>query len=371
MSGMSQIMRALHHRQTQTRLGLVIVSAMFAALATSAWTKASYADTLPKVRILATGGTIAGQVRDDGTGGYDASKLSIDAILAAVPELGKVAQISSEQVVQVSSQDMTDAIWLKLHGRVEAALSDPSIAGVVITHGTDTMEETAFFLDRTVKGTKPVVLVGAMRPATGTSADGPLNLLEAVRLAASPEARGRGCMVVMDETIHAARDVTKTHTTGSATFQSPNMGAIGHFYKQMPRFWHPAGERGPVFALGKRNKLPRVEIVYGHANMTGVMIEAAVRARVAGIVIAGTGNGNFSAPAMAAIDKARRRGVVIVRSSRVGSGRVDRNVELDDDAKGYVAAGILNPQKARILLMLALTRGKNVAEVQKHFFSLW
>ena len=324
---------------------------------------------LPRVHIFTTGGTIAGQERSDGSGGYDAGKLAIDAILDSVPEIREFARVKGKAVAQIGSQDMNDKVWLVIAREVQAALARRDITGVVITHGTDTLEETAFFLDHVIASNKPVVMVGSMRPATSRSADGPINLHNAIRLAASPEARGRGCLVVMNDIIHSARDVVKMHTTRVDTFQSPNTGAVGHFFKNKPVFWNQPGRRALRFNIRQRNKLPRVEIVYAHANMTELMIDAAVSGKAAGIVVAGVGNGNLSAPAMAALDRARASGVTIVRSSRVGAGRVDRNVEINDDAKGFIAAGMLNPQKARILLILALTPTKDLKEIQKFFFA--
>src|SRR5688572_76316 len=184
---------------------------------------------LPKVVILATGGTIAGEQKKPGEAGYVAGKLAVDVLIDAVPELREIAQVKGEQIASIGSQDMNDQVWLKLLKRIDELGKDHAVGGIVVTHGTDTIEETAFFLDLTVATDKPIVLVGAMRPATAKGADGPLNLLNAVKVAAAPESRGRGVLVTLNEEIHSAREVTKTNTTEVQTFKSPETGPIGVF----------------------------------------------------------------------------------------------------------------------------------------------
>ena len=322
----------------------------------------------PQVVILATGGTIAGQQKKPGEAGYTAGQLAVDAILAAVPELHTVAQVSGEQIASIGSQDMNDQVWLRLLRRINELVNDQAVGGVVVTHGTDTMEETAFFLDLTVATDKPVVLVGAMRPATAAGADGPLNLLNAVRIAAAPESRGRGVLVALNEEIHSAREVTKTNTTEVQTFRSPNAGPVGLFTAGHLRYVRaPLGGGRPHFVLGGRADLPLVEIVYAHANMQAGLVEASARLGARGLVLAGVGNGNMSRGAMDALAALAKQGTVVVRSSRVGSGWVSRNVEVDDDTLGFVASQDLNPQKARILLQLALTQTSDPARVQAVF----
>lgn len=325
---------------------------------------------LPRIRLLATGGTIAGaQTSGDGRG-YTAGAFSIEALIAAVPQLATLAQLEIEQVARIGSQDMDEATWLRLAARAQAALDDPGIAGVVITHGTDTMEETGYFLNLVLKTTKPVVLVGAMRPATAMSADGPMNLYNAVVVAAHPEAAGRGVLVVANDEVHFAREVTKTNTTQVGTFKSPNRGLAGlvnngrvHFFGPGARRHTAASEFAPLAAAA----LPKVAILYVHAGFGRELVDAAVAAGVQGLVLAGVGDGNLPAAALAACAAAARAGVAVVRSSRTGGGVVERNIETDDDGHGFVAADELNPQKARVLLMLALTRTREAARLQEYF----
>lgn len=328
--------------------------------------------SLPRVQILATGGTIAGAQTQSRSRGYKSAAFSVEALLAAVPQVSDLAQLEVEQVAAIGSQDMDDATWLKLATRTQAAVDRAELAGTVITHGTDTMEETAFFLNLVVHTEKPIVLVGAMRPATAISADGPMNLYNAVAVAAHGAARGRGVLVVANDEIHFAREVAKTNTTQVGTFHSTHRGLAGlvnagrlHWYAPPVRRHTHVSE----FSLERATVLPRVDIVYAHAGMNREPIDAAVRAGANGIVIAGVGDGNFAAAAVAAAADAVRAGVVVVRSSRTGGGVVERNIEIDDDRLGFVAADELNPPKARVLLMLGLTRTRDPAELQELFFA--
>jgi len=328
--------------------------------------------TLPSIRVLATGGTIAGAQTADAGRGYQVAAFSIEALIAAVPQLATLAHLEVEQVAAIGSQDMDDATWLKLAARTQAAIETSEVAGVVITHGTDTMEETAFFLNLVVHGEKPVVLVGAMRPATAISADGPMNLYNAVAVAAHPDARARGVLVVANDEIHFAREVAKTNTTQVGTFRATHRGLAGvvnagrlHLYAPPVRRHTAASE----FALGEFHTLPRVDIIYAHAGMGRELIDAAVRAGARGIVIAGVGDGNMTGAALAAAADAAKAGVAVTRSSRTGGGVVERNIEVDDDRWGFVAADELNPQKARVLLMLGLTRTSDPRRLQDFFYT--
>jgi L-asparaginase len=325
--------------------------------------------TVPtRLRLLATGGTIAGA--ETSGRGYRAAALSIEALVAAVPQIAALAALDVEQVARIGSQDMDEGVWRKLAARAQSALDDPAIAGVVITHGTDTMEETGYFLNLVLKTSKPVVLVGAMRPATAISADGPMNLYNAVAVAAAPESAGRGVLVVANDEIHFAREVAKTNTTQVGTFKSPNRGLAGlihngrlHYFGPTVRRHTAASEFAPLSAAD----LPRVDIVYAHAGMGRELIDAAVRAGACGLVIAGVGDGNIPAAALAACTAATQAGVAVVRSSRTGGGLVERNIEVDDDAAGFVSAEELNPQKARVLLQLGLTRTGDPQRLQAIF----
>jgi L-asparaginase len=267
---------------------------------------------------------------------------------------------------------MSFDIMLKLAKRANQLLASPDVDGIVITHGTDTMEETAYFLNLTVKSDKPVVLVGSMRPSTAVSADGPLNLYNAVAVAADPKAKGRGVLVVMNDQIHAAHSLTKTSTTAVQTFMSPLRGLVGvtaygkNDWYNSPPWKHTTQSE---FDVSNVNKLPRVDIVFADVDMPPDLIDASVNAGAKGIVIAGVGNGNMNKTGVDAAARAVKKGVVVVRSSRVATGMVDRNVEVKDDELGFIASDELNPQKSRILLSLALLNhnGGGPAQLQQMF----
>jgi L-asparaginase len=337
-------------------------------------TRSSVAQTteLPKIVILATGGTIAGAAATGTQAGYTSGAVTIDAMLAAVPGIKDLAQVKGEQIANVGSQDMTFDIMLTLAKRINVLLSQRDVDAVVVTHGTDTMEETAFFLNLVVKSDKPVVMVGSMRPSTAVSADGPLNLFNAVGVAVDPNSRGRGVMVVMNDWIHGAHSLTKTSTTAIQTFMSPLRGLVGvsnygknDFYNT-PQWKHTTASE---FDIANVSKLPRVDILYGCADMSEDLIDAAVARGAKGIIIAGVGNGNMNEASLRAAANVAKRGVVVVRSSRVVTGTVARNVEVNDNELNLVASDELNPQKARILLMLALLKPRSLEDIQNLFYS--
>jgi L-asparaginase len=324
----------------------------------------------PSVVILATGGTIAGAQPKAGEAGYKAGSFSIESLIAAVPGMEKLAAVKGEQVASIGSQDMNDAVWIKLARRVNELQKDPAVDGIVITHGTDTMEETGYFLDLVTQGDKPVVLVGSMRPATALSADGPMNLYNAVAVAADPAARSQGVIIVMNDDLHHARDAEKTATTALQAFESPNRGKAGSVLFGKATFFAPSMKRhtsSSAFAGPVPDALPKVSIVYAHANVGPELVDAAVAAGAKGIVLAGVGDGNATDPMIQALARAAKKGIVVVRASRVLFGSVFRNVELDDDALGFVASLDLSPQKARVLLQQALTKTNDVARVQRYF----
>ena len=333
---------------------------------------AAEAPEKPNVVILATGGTIAGAgVSSTTTVGYTAAVTAVDKLISNVPELTKVANVRGEQVFQIASESITMENWLTLATRVNQLLTQDNVDGIVITHGTDTLEETAYFLDLVVKSEKPVVLVGSMRPGTAMSADGPLNLYRAVILAGMKEAAGKGVMVMLNDTIHSGREVTKTITDRADTFQAPIVGALGVFTGDKPVFYRQSLRKNTVateFDVTNLTSLPRVDIVYHYAGNAGTMIDAAVNAGAKGIVHAGTGNGSIGKAEYPAVENALKNGVVIVRSARVGSGIIARNGEANDDKYGFIASDNLNPQKARVLLMLALTKTTDVNEIQQMFW---
>jgi L-asparaginase len=324
----------------------------------------------PKVVILATGGTIAGAAATGTQAGYTSGAVTIDTMLAAVPGISDLATIKGEQIANVGSQDMSFDILLTVAKRINELARTSDVDGFVITHGTDTLEESAFFLNLTVKTDKPVVMVGSMRPSTAVSADGPLNLYNAVGVAADPEARGRGVLVVMNDWIHGAHSLTKTSTTAVQTFMSPLRGLVGvasygknDFYTR-PSWKHTTHSE---FDISQVSKMPRVDIVFACADMSPDLIDAAAANGAKGIVIAGVGNGNMNKASVTAAANAVKKGVVVVRSSRVATGTVGRNVELNDDELGFIASDELNPQKARILLSLALI-GKRTPDQVQHLF---
>ena len=341
-----------------------------AVLATGGLVTAQAAD-LPKIRVLATGGTIAGAQASATDYGYKSGAYDVNSLLKAVPNLDKLAVITGEQVANIGSQDMNDEIWLKLAKRVNAVLTEPGTDGVLITHGTDTLEETSYFLTLVVKSDKPVVMVGSMRPATAISADGPGNIYNGVAIAADARARGRGTLVCLNDEFHYARNVVKTDTTSVQTFKSLNRGPAGLVHTGTVDWFEPMDKKvgkATPFSVDGLDKLPRVDVIYAHANMSPDLIEAAVRNGAKGIVVAGVGDGNMTTPALEALEKAAKSGVVVVRSTRLPEGLVLRNNEVNDDKMGFVASGEFNPAKSRVLLMLALTLTSDPTQIQAMFY---
>lgn len=327
-------------------------------------------DGIPSVVILATGGTIAGSAVTETESAYTSAQLSVETLIAAVPQLRELARVKGEQISNIGSQDMSDTVWLKLARRVNAVLSSDEVDGVVITHGTDTLEETAYFLNLVVKSRKPVVLTAAMRPATGLSADGPLNIFNAVAVAADARAHGRGVLVVINDDVHGARAFTKTHTTDLQTFSSGERGLIGTVNFGKTKYFrtpHAKHTTATPFDVTDVEKLPRVDILYAHADMSADLIEAAVAKGAKGVVIAGVGNGNMNAASLETLAKVAADGVACVRSTRLPTGVVGRNVETDDDALGLTASLGLNPPKSRVLLKLTLLSHQDPAAIQQIF----
>ena len=361
-------MSQLFPQSARARAALFGFLFMFAAAAVQAQTA-----KLPNVTILATGGTIAGTgATSTTTVGYTAATVGVQSLIAAVPEISRIANVTGEQVFQIASENISDAQWLQLAKRVNVLLAQPNVDGIVITHGTDTLEETAYFLHLTVKSKKPVVVVGSMRPSTALSADGPINLYNAVRLAGAPEAAGRGVLVAMNDQIHSARDVTKANTTTTDTFRTSELGVIGYIQGGKPFFYRNVVRNHTLdteFDVSKLDALPQVDVAYAYANVGDVAVNALVAAGARGLVHAGVGNGSLPAKTKPALVKARKDGVVIVRASRVGQGIVARNGEANDDELDFVVADTLSPQKARILLMLALTRTTDTRNIQRMFYT--
>nr|WP_058913371.1 asparaginase [Entomohabitans teleogrylli] len=344
-----------------------LLSALLTGVLVYAATPVSAAtDTVkPAITILATGGTIAGSsASNTDTTDYKAGSLGIDVLMKAVPEMNDVATVKGEQISNTISGNISSSILLTLSKRINGLLGSEGQQGVVITHGTDTIEETAFFLDLTVKSDKPVVLVGAMRPATAISADGPMNLLEAVTLAADSKAQKRGVMVVLNDRIGSAFYTSKTNSTTLDTFKAYDPGYLGVFVSGKPKFYFTPAQ--PVdrnfFDVSKLNDLPPVEILYSYQDQLPAMLDAAVQSGAKGIVIAGSGNGNVSSKMEQAIKQLSEKGVPVVMSARTGSGYVS--------TKSFaIGAGFLNPQKSRILLQLALASGADLKQTAQYFDS--
>ena len=333
---------------------------------------ATLAFAKPTIYILATGGTIAGSGSGALDTSYTSGTVTVDKLIAAVPDINKIATIKGEQISNIGSQEMNNEVWFKLANRVNELLTSGKADGVVITHGTDTMEETAYFLNLVVKSDKPIVMVGAMRNSGSLSADGPLNIFNAGNVAMNKEAVGKGVMVVMNDEIHAAREVTKTNTTAVDTFKSPNSGKIGTvFYGNVKFYMNPTRKHtvNSAFDITKIKELPRVDIIYSHSNDNPDFVNLAVKNGAKGIINAGMGNGNPFPNALEALGEAVKAGVVVVRDSRVGSGETTLNGEVDDGKYGFLASDNLNAQKARVLLMLALTQTTDKAKIQELFLT--
>jgi len=339
---------------------------------TTGWSQE--AKTLPLVWVLSTGGTIAGAgASSTNLAEYKGGTILGEQLVKAVPEIQQFANVKVEQIVNVGSPNLTlDNLLTLANGINRIFAEDPNVAGVVVTHGTNTLEETAYFLNLTIKHDRPVILVGSMRPSTAISADGPLNLLNAIRTAIAPDARGKGVLIVMNDEINGARDVTKTNTYRVETFRSPELGYLGYVDEDKVSFYRMSTKRHTVnseFDASNITELPKVEIVYSYIEPSVTMIQALHANGIKGIVFAGTGAGglsDFEKNAVKAIlSSPSESKPVLVRSSRTGNGRVIGRKEYDE--LGYIPADTLNPQKARILLMLALTRTSDINEIRRMF----
>ena len=319
--------------------------------------------SLPTIAILATGGTIAGSADDAGSAArYRAGAVPIDQLLAA-SKLGleRLANVRAEQVAQIDSKDLTFEVWEKLVARIRHWIDVERVDGVVITHGTDTLEETAMLLHLTQQTDTPIVLTAAMRPSTSLSADGPLNLLNAVRLAASPSARGRGVLVALNQRVHAARDVQKGHTYAVEAFVSPDTGALGFVLDTQVQFQRAAQRvtAEEVLPMPPTGQWPWVEVIASYAEPDARVVDALVAAGVQGLVIAATGAGSIHANLEAALNRASQQGVFVLRSTRTGAGVVPAQ----PGEERWASSGSLNPYKARVLLTLLLASGRAQAEV--------
>ena len=308
----------------------------------------------PRIRIFATGGTIAGSAGSALQRGYRPGQIGVADLLAAADALGLEADFDGSEIAAIGSQDIGWREWDALHGAILEAIGDDRVDGVIVTHGTDTAEETAFLLDLTLPAGKPVVLVGAMRPADAVGSDGMRNLANAVRVAGDAAAAGRGVLVVMSDQVFAAQDVRKAATGGTEAFRGFPRGPIGTVTPTSLDWFGPPDRAGRPTRFAWPRSLPAVAIVTAYAGMDGDSVRCALAGSAQGVVLAGMGQGN--APS-AVIDALAASGVPVVRSTRVDQGSVDRNLEIDDDALGFVAARGLGPAKARILLQVLLASG--------------
>src|SRR5204862_1836418 len=326
---------------------------------------------LPRVIILATGVTIAEAGASADRAGYTAGKIPIDDLIGAIPTVKKIASITGEQISSVGSQDMTIEIWKKLAVRINEIIAKKEADGIVITHGTDTQEETSYFLDLVIPSAMPVVLTGSMRASTAISADGPKNRYDAITVAIDPKSKGRGVLISFNEGIFDAREVMKLSTTKVNAFGSPNSGPVGQVYDGKVEYYSTSIREVNVntpFSVKADTKLPRVDIVYMYADAPPDQIDMLIAKKVDGIVIAGVGNGNFNKAYMDAVKRAVAAGIVVCRASRAPSGRVVLHDEINDDELGTIVSDDLTPQKARILLMLGLTKSKDKKALQQYFF---
>lgn len=326
---------------------------------------------LPRIALVATGGTIAGAgAEGEPSAAYQAAVIGADDLIARLPQLARLAQLQTEQLLQIDSADFTDDKLLLLARRVAELCAREDVDGVVITHGTDTMEESAYFLHLTVPSDKPIVVTGAMRPGTALAADGPANLVHAVAVATHPSTRGRGVLVVMNEEIHSARDVAKVHAMRLDAFASPH-GALGLVVEGVPRWYRHVARSHTTqseFDIGTLDALPLVGMVAGHSNMRAEVFDAWISMGARAIVHAGVGGGTVPAYLKEHLASLRQRDVWLVRATRTGSGPVIRNANAQDDAHGWIVTDDQSPPRARLLASLALTRHMDTTAFQQVFY---
>jgi glutamin-(asparagin-)ase len=355
--------------KTLTR-AFALAASLFVAAATQAQTTAP-TPPKPTVVVLATGGTIAGAGASAlNSATYQAAKVPVDKLLAGLPELASVANVRGEQVFQIASESFTNDKLVELGKRVSTLLKDPGVDGVVVTHGTDTLEETAFFLNLVIRSDKPIVVVGSMRPGSALSADGALNLYDAVVLAAAPTAKGKGVLVAMNDDILSGRDASKRINIKTNAFSSP-WGPLGMVVEGKTFWFRYLAKRHTTYSefnIDEIDTLANVQIVYGAGSIDPAIYDAAVANGAKALIHAGTGNGSVANYAVDTLKKIRASGVQVIRSSRVGEGFVLRNAEQPDDKNDWVVAHDLNPQKAKILAAVALTRPTTSAELQRIFW---
>lgn len=326
---------------------------------------------LPNVNVVATGGTIAGVAKSSTDAVYKAGSLSIDEILEKVPAFKKIANIKAEQLYNIDSVDMTMAKRIKLAEYVQKLIDNPDVDAVVITHGTDSMVQTAFFLNQVLHVKKPVVVVGAMRAFTSLSSDALMNLYDAIVTAVNKQSIGKGVLVVMNENILTANDVSKTNTTNIDAFKSLNYGKLGtvilndvDYYQSPKRIDHIVS----INDLEKVKSLPQVEVIFESPEISPEFLDSVLNIKgLKGIVLAGLGDGNVPSNQADFLKKARAKGIVVVRSSYVGSGKITHNYNGLDDKYDLISSGTLSPEKARIFLQLCLLKTDNTKKIQQLF----
>lgn len=315
----------------------------------------------PNIVVIGTGGTIAGRGASAADiSAYDCSVVGIDEILTAIPELSPLANLSAEQLLQAGSENFNEQHLLVIGKRISELLKLDTVDGIVLTHGTDTIEETAYFLHLTLKSEKSVVVVGSMRPPSALSSDASLNLYDAIAVAIHPSSRGKGVLVVSNEEIHTARDVTKTNSFKLEAFRSP-YGALGYVIEGKPRYYRTPARDHTVFtpwSVDEIEALPKVELVYAYGALESELLSA-IAANARGLVFAGTGNGNVAEHLVEPLRAAARAGLHVVRASRTGGGVVIRNGAQPDDEYDWIVVDDQPPHKARILLMLAMLGSPN------------
>ena len=320
----------------------------------------------PHILVLATGGTIAGMAGDALRHDYRPGQIAIEDYLDQVQELGLGVRFSGRQVANIGSEDMDATVWTALHAAIVAALDDADCAGVIVTHGTDTLEETAFLLDLTLPTAKPVVLVGAMRPADAVGYDGLRNFANAARVAGNADAAGRGVLVVMGDRVFAARDVRKVRTRGTDAFRGFPRDSVGLLTPSALEWFGAPWRVGDQARFAYASDLPEVPILYVHAALDEDFVARLRGPQTRGLVVAGVGEGNMPEAVRAALARLAAEGILVIRASRLDEGLVDR--EPEDDANGFVAARALNPQKARILAQLLIADGiTDPRDAQQHF----
>ncbi len=315
------------------------------------------------ISIFSMGGTIAGSSSSSVSAAYSSGKIELDKLLSHLP-LEKIAKIKSYQLANIGSQEMDEKHLLLLAKTVQKEVDKKDVDGVLILHGTDTLEESAYFLHLCIKTKKPVVFTGAMRSNSSLSNDGDLNIFNALKVASSKKSRKHGVLVVLNDQIHSAREVCKQNTSSLQTFASPNSGALGFVHYGKVEFLLKSLKKHSYKSKLDAKPLPRVDIIYAHLNDTDIFVHSALKAGAKGIVVAGFGNGNIHPLTLKALQDASKKGVVVLRSSRVGSGKVSENGEIDDKKLGFLSARDLNPQKARILLQLALNKTQKLDNLQ-------